>query len=183
MPNDLPDYFVDQLFFPYVDGALRAPRGSAEASGAFIGIKSGHGREHMARAVIEGIAMHYPLTLAQMSEFGTFEPPITLVDGEAVNGLWNQLKCDITGVSIRVPEIVETAAVGAAMLAGIACREYSGAAEAVNRVVRWASRYDPDPEAMHAYAPIRERYELVYDGLLAAFRAQCQQAPALEVAR
>ncbi|ERK69165.1 carbohydrate kinase, FGGY family protein, partial [Leifsonia aquatica ATCC 14665] len=110
-------------FYPFVDGAQRAPYYLDESSGVFFGITSHHGREHLARAVLEGIAFLYPRTrelLVQGQEVEASDAPLTIVDGEAVSAPWNAMKADILDHPLRATEVTGAAAVGGEVLAAVA---------------------------------------------------------------
>jgi sugar (pentulose or hexulose) kinase len=145
------------LFYPYVDGAARAPRCLPDAKGAFAGIVSGHTRAHLVCALLEGVAYQCPATMAIVSAHGAVRPPIATRDGEARNALWNQIKPDVLGMPLRVPQIVELAATGAAILAGV----FVDAASRVERLVRWEREFEPDPVRYAAYEVLRVEYERV----------------------
>jgi xylulokinase len=157
-------------FLPFVDGAKRAPWYLEHATGGFMGIVSGHTRAHLARALLEGIAFAYPATLDLVAPGRDRSRPITLVDGEARSDLWNQIKADVTGVPIRTTRIPESAAVGAAILAGQSAGEFTDAAEGVKRLVRFERLYQPDPQSHARYTELRGRYELMLDALRPLFR-------------
>lgn len=158
------------FFFPFVDGAARAPRYASGASGAFIGVVSGHSRAHLVRALLEGVAFQYR---AMMPFLGTGQPagsaerasirsPIGIGDGEAQSPLWTQIKADVLGLALRVPRIADLAAAGAIILAGMAAGLFADAADGVRQIVRWEHQYEPDPRRTAVYADISAEYERVY---------------------
>ena len=168
--RDIPPGADGLWFLPFVDGAKRAPWYLEHATGGFLGIVSGHTRGHLARALLEGIAFEYPATLDLVAPERDRSRPITLVDGEARSDLWNQIKADVTGVPIRTTTIPESAAVGAAILAGQGAGEFTDAADGVKRLVQFRRLYQPDPESHARYTELRQRYELVLDAFRPMFR-------------
>ncbi len=158
-------------FLPFVDGAKRAPWYLDGAAGGFFGIASGHTRAHLARAILEGVAFQYPPTLELISPGRDAGRPITLVDGEAHADAWNQIKADVTGVPIRTTAIRESAALGAAILAGQSVGAFGDAAAGVERLVRFDRVYQPDPRRHAQYAELRGRYQNVLDAVRPLFRA------------
>jgi sugar (pentulose or hexulose) kinase len=151
-------------FYPFLDGAGRAPHYLPGATGAFIGIVSGHTRGHVVRALLEGVAYQYPpaMTIAGAGAGATVRPPIATGDGEARSALWNQIKADVLGVPLRVPRVVELAAAGSAILAGVAGRVFADAAAGVRALVHWDRRFDPDPASHAVYEELRAEYERVF---------------------
>jgi len=156
-------------FLPFVDGAKRAPWYLEHATGGFLGIVSGHTRAHLARAIMEGIAFEYPPTLELIAPARDPARPITLVDGEARSDVWNQIKADVTGVPIRTTCVRESAALGAAILAGQAAGEFAGAAEGVAALVRFDRQYEPDMASHARYADLRRDYQALLDAVKPLF--------------
>jgi xylulokinase len=163
------------FFFPFVDGAARAPRYTSEASAAYLGLRSGHGRAHLVRAVLEGVAFQYRATMLMLASSGALArsisagDPIRVGDGEAMSALWTQLKADVLGVPLQVPQLADLAAAGAAILAGIAAGVFADAASGAARLVRWDQRYDPDPVRSATYAEISAKYERAYQHVAETF--------------
>jgi xylulokinase len=166
------------VFLPFVDGAKRAPWYLDGAAGGFFGIASGHTRAHMARALLEGVAFEYPPTLELISPGRDPGRPITLVDGEAHADAWNQIKADVTGVPIRTTAIRESAALGAAILAGQSVGGFADAADGARRLVRFDRVYEPDPGRHAHYGELREHYQGVLDAIRPLFHAAVPHPPA-----
>jgi sugar (pentulose or hexulose) kinase len=180
---DIPAGADGLLFFPFVDGAGRAPRYLHDATGCFIGVRSGHTRAHFLRAILEGVAFQYPATLALMDPRDERTEPIAVVDGEARSPLWNQIKADVLGVPVRTPHVIESAAAGAAVLAAQAAGVFGSAAEAVASLVRFDRVYDPDPAAHERYRELHAAYEDVLVPIREAYErhAATSRAPSSTV--
>ena len=156
------------LFLPFLEGN-RAPHFLNGASGGFFGLRAGHTRAHLARAVLEGIGFLYPGTLRLLG--GQIPPAISMIDGETRSGVWNQIKADILGIPIHVPRVSEAAAVGAAMVAGIGTGLFCDVTTAVQACVRPGVTYQPDP-ALHAiYSELQYIFDKTISGLTPAFAA------------
>ncbi len=112
------------MFVPAFTG-LGAPYWQAEARGAIVGLTRGSTIAHIARAALESIAFQSAALLQAMARDGT--PPAELrVDGGAsVNDLLMQFQADLLGVPVLRPQVTETTALGAAMLAGLGCGLYA----------------------------------------------------------
>src|SRR4029453_4798863 len=104
------------VFLPAMQGAM-APEWNGAARGGFYGLSLAHTREHLTRAVLEGSAFALRDILEAMRGAGLEVRRLTIVGGGAKGGLWRQIKPDVTGLPVRVPENVETTATGAAILA------------------------------------------------------------------
>jgi len=126
-------------FVPALTG-LGAPHWSPEARGMIVGLTRGTTRAHLARAALESMAYGTADVLDAMRERSGVPFDMLRVDGGAsVNGWLMQYQADMIGVPVERPEIVETTAMGAAGLAGIASGVWKDAVEfmAVRRHVRF----------------------------------------------
>ena len=113
------------VFVPALAG-LRAPHWQPDARGAFFGITRGTTRAHMARAVLEGIALQITDILNAMAEdLGSPLADLRVDGGACQNNLLMQYQADMLGVEIIRPTHVETTAIGAACLAGLATGVWS----------------------------------------------------------
>ena len=160
------------FFFPFVDGARRAPWYIDDASGSFTGVLSGHTRAHFVRAIVEGIAFQYPATLDVLQPDGVSADGIVLVDGEARSAVWNQLKADVLGVPVRTLAVAESAAVGSAILAGQAAGAFGSASEGAQALVRLDRVFEPDPSSHARYSEIRAAYDEVFATVRESYASQ-----------
>ncbi len=116
-------------FVPALTG-LGAPHWNPEARGTIVGLTRGTTRAHLVRAALESMAYGTADVLDAMRERSGLSFDMLRVDGGAsVNGWLMQYQADIIGVQVERPEIVETTAMGAAGLAGIASGVWNDAAE------------------------------------------------------
>ncbi len=108
------------VFVPALTG-LGAPHWRSEARGAILGITRGTTAAHLARATLEGIALQIGDLVAAMTADRGRPPALLKVDGGAAqNNLLMQLQADLVDLPVVRPQTVETTALGAAMLAGLA---------------------------------------------------------------
>ncbi len=107
-------------FIPALTG-LGAPHWEPEARGMITGLTRGTTRAHLVRAALESMAYGTRDVLSGMRERSGIAFERLRVDGGAsVNNWLMQFQSDVIGVPVERPEIVETTALGAAGLAGIA---------------------------------------------------------------
>lgn len=100
---------------------LGAPHWDMCARGTIIGLTQGIGRNHVVRATLESIAYQTNDVLKAMEEDSGIKLHALRVDGGAVaNNFLMQFQADILGVSVERPFVIETTALGAAFLAGLA---------------------------------------------------------------
>jgi xylulokinase len=157
-------------FFPFVDGAQRAPFFQRGATATFVGITRKHTRAHLARALIESIALLYIPTLGLMGDGA--DTPLTIVDGEAASPFWNQVKADVMGCPVRTPEVLDAAAMGAAVLASVAAGVHGDVPSAVQQMIRWTPAREPDPVAHAQYRDQWEAYVKTFDALRPIYEAR-----------
>ncbi|MEM2049859.1 MAG: FGGY family carbohydrate kinase [Thermoproteota archaeon] len=149
------------LFYPYLAGAF-PPRVDGKARAVFFGINLSHSKGHFVRAILEGVAFHYLTVLELLRELGLEIAEVSMVGGETRSDFWNQLKADVTGRRIRIPEVEDAAAMGAAILAGIGTGQYTSVQKAVESTVRTRRVYVPNAENHSAYLKLYEKYEAIY---------------------
>ncbi len=110
---------------------LGAPFWRPEARGLISGLTRGTTKAHLARAVLEGIALQIADLLGAMQTDSGLSLAALKVDGGAsANNLLMQYQADILGVDIVRPAMVEATALGAALLAGIGAGLWKGIGEA-----------------------------------------------------
>ncbi len=126
-------------FVPAFTG-LGAPHWDPYARGMIAGLTRGVTRGHIARAALESIAFQVNDVMQAMEDDAGITVQELKVDGGAVvNNLLMQFQADLLGIPVIRPETIETTALGAAYLAGLAVRFWSNVEEissqwAVNRV-------------------------------------------------
>ena len=107
-------------FVPAFTG-LGAPHWDAYARGAMFGLTRGATRAHLARAALESIAFQSADVLDAMQKDAGLTLTELRVDGGATaNNLLMQFQADLLGVPVVRPKVLETTALGAAYLAGLA---------------------------------------------------------------
>jgi glycerol kinase len=100
---------------------LGAPHWDMQAKGAIFGLTRGNNKNHIIRAALESIAYQTKDILAAMEDDSGIRLKMLKVDGGAVaNNLLMQFQADILNVTVERPACIETTALGAAYLAGLA---------------------------------------------------------------
>jgi glycerol kinase len=100
---------------------LGAPHWDQYARGTLTGLTRGTNTGHIARAALEGIAFQVADVLEVMKEDSEIAVNELRVDGgAAANNLLMQFQADLLGVPVLRPKVVESTALGAAYLAGLA---------------------------------------------------------------
>ncbi len=158
------------LFLPYLSGE-RTPHLDPQARGAFVGLTLRHGRGHMTRAVMEGVAFSMRDGLEIMRDLGTPDDDLRAVGGGARSPLWMRLQADVYGRPIRRTVIDEGPAYGAALLAGVAAGVFADVGEASQRVRLRDEVTAPDDERARRYDELYGIYTELYPALRCAMHA------------
>jgi len=126
---------------------LGAPYWDMRARGAILGITRGTKREHIVRAALESIAYQTRDVLDAMAQDMGMRIEKLRVDGGAVaNDFLMQFQADILGIPVERPVVIETTALGAAYLAGLATGFWRDAEE-VSSLWRLGARFEPKMDA------------------------------------
>lgn len=132
-------------FVPALTG-LGAPHWRPDARGLLCGLDRGATRAHIARAVLEGIALQNADILGAMeADSGVSLASLKVDGGAAANNLLMQFQSDVLGVPIVRPKMLETTALGAGLLAGLSTGVWSTRTEAASA---WKQdrRFEPSME-------------------------------------
>ena len=142
---------------------LGAPHWDPYARGAMFGLTRGSGITHIARAALESIAFQSADVLTAMEKDAGLKLTELRVDGGATaNNLLMQIQADLLGVPVVRPKVLETTALGAAYLAGLAVGFWQDAGDIqrnwqVDRVFEPTLSRDRAGEMMAGWAKAVER--------------------------
>ena len=111
---------------------LGAPYWDPDARGALVGLTRGVGRAHVVRAALEALAYQTrDVADAMVTAAGAPLAALRADGGAAANDFLMQFQADILGAPVDRPRVVETTAMGAAFLAGLAVGFWRSASELV----------------------------------------------------
>jgi glycerol kinase len=139
-------------FVPALTG-LGAPHWEANARGTIVGLTRGTSRAHLVRATVEAMAYGTADVLSIMREatgHGTQFDRLRVDGGASANGWLMQFQADILGVPVERPDMVETTALGAAGLAGLAAGVWKDTDEFLS--TRHFTAFTPAMERANAIA-------------------------------
>jgi gluconokinase len=157
------------VFLPYLMGE-RAPHWNANVRGVFFGLTMRHGREHLIRAVLEGV-MFQLREVARTLEAVVGEPDEVRATGGFVrSGLWRAIMADVFGREVVFPESHESSCWGAALLAMRALGELESL-DAAHDMTRIAGRQEPDAENAAVYEGLGGVFARLYGRLEPEFAA------------
>ena len=161
------------IFHPHILGE-RAPLWNAQPRGNFFGLGRHHTQSHLVRAVMEGVLYNISSVFNALETAGGEVKTLCASGGFAYSTLWQQILADIFEREVVIPTVIESSALGAAVLALIALGEWSD-----------LGRVQDCIEVHRARTPIAKnvkRYQKIlpiYQDLLASFD---QQYAALQAA-
>lgn len=152
------------VFLPYLAGE-RSPLWDPHARGAFVGLTLGHGRAHLTRAVLEAAALAIRHVALPMLDAGLAVTAMRACGGPAADDGWNQIKADVTGFTVEVPLVRETAAVGAAIVAAVGVGLHPDLPAAIREMTSIDRRFQPDPERAASYDRVFDAYVGLYPAI------------------
>jgi xylulokinase len=157
------------FFLPYLTGE-RTPHADPLARGGFIGLTIRHGKAHMTRAVLEGVAfgLKDSFTLIQNAGLGSIKQ-VRVSGGGTKSGLWLQIIADVLGVELVIVNTTEGAALGAALLAGVGAGMWPNVNIACEQAVHITGRTAPSPHT-GVYEKVYPLYQNLYPALKDEFK-------------
>jgi len=166
---DAPDSPTNVFVLPHFAGS-GTPWLDTASKGAFLGLTFAANRATLGKAILEGLTFELRVNLDLLKEGGVAIHELHAVGGGARSPLWLQLKADICGVPLRVPEVTEAACLGAALLAGVGAGVYSDLHSAVRQTLRFKGRLEPHPGNASAYEARYKVYVGIYPTLIPLLR-------------
>lgn len=116
MASEIPAGCEGLLFLPYLLGE-RCPDWNAEASGSMYGLKYVHNRNHITRAIMEGVMYRLYTVDAALTNLCGSSGVLIANGGYAYSDFWLQMQADMFGRDVYVSGVTEASALGAAYLA------------------------------------------------------------------
>ena len=122
-----------------------SPQSDRRSRAALVGARLDHDSGDIFRAMLESLAFWLRQNLDEMQAL-TGQPvgDVSLIGGITRLNLLSELKADVLNRPVHVPDIPEAAAVGAALLAGLACGVYETPAEALQSLRYGSRQFLPD---------------------------------------
>ncbi|MCX5749676.1 MAG: FGGY-family carbohydrate kinase [Candidatus Saganbacteria bacterium] len=150
--------------FPWLSGANHPLRDPGLA-GQITGLKSTHGRPHIARAFMEAVAIEMVMCADRMRDFGTLITRANLAGGGARDntGTWPQIFADALCVPVTLNAETEASALGAAMIAAVGLGFYPDFKTAAKHMITWGKTFSPNPMNRDIYQEIKHGYESQFD--------------------
>ncbi len=159
------------VFAPHMSG--RVTPNDPHQRGLWHGLSRNHGRGHLYRALLEGIAFEYGVYLNATRRLhpGLQDVVVRAVGGGARSALWGQIKADVLAAPYRPLVRQEGGALGCALLAGQAAGLLDDAARAAERFNELRPGLAPEPRSSASYAALLDAYPALLEASAALTRA------------
>ncbi|MFW5868221.1 MAG: xylulokinase [Armatimonadota bacterium] len=156
------------IFLPYLTGE-RTPYPNPNARGVFFGLSLRHGRAHMIRSILEGVAYGLldSLQIIEGMDVGISE--VRASGGGARSELWRQIQTDVSGHPHSIINVDEGPAYGAALLAGVGTGRWGSVEDACAATIRTVDTPEVDEANHRLYAQYHRLYQDLYAQLSRSF--------------
>lgn len=152
------------IFLPWLSGE-RAPVLDHYARGGFVGLSMSHNKNHVARAVMEGVAYHLRWICEAMERVGFQIEAFNGIGGGCNSAVWVQIISDVTGRPVHVVKNhLEAGAAGAALAVAVGLGLYASM-DAVDELVTIGREVQPDVSNWKRYDSLYLEYRHIYEQL------------------
>ena len=151
----------DGVYFVPAFAGLGAPHWNQYAQGTIFGLTRGSTDAHIARAAIESIAYQtMDILKAMESDSGITIKELRVDGGASINNMLMKFQADVLNTEIVRPKVVETTAVGAAFLAGLAVGYWENPEE-IKQIWQTDQRFNPTAERTKIEEGIKGWYKAI----------------------
>ena len=152
------------IYLPYLMGE-RTPHLDPDCRGVFFGLSAVHTKRHLLRAVMEGVSYSLCDCNEILKEMGVEIREMMACGGGGKSPVWRQMLADLYRCEVMTVVQEEGPALGAAILAGVACGIYPGVEEACGRLISVKDSTAPRPAEAETYAGYHALYQKLYKSL------------------
>jgi xylulokinase len=147
------------LMLPYFSGE-RTPINDPKARGIIAGLSLAHKRQHVFRAILEGVAFGIRHNIDTFNEIGAGVQRVIAVGGGTKSRNWLEIVSSVTGVTQIVPELTIGASYGDAFLAGLTSGILTPGD--LNTWVKYKTEITPDIHSQQTYETLYGKYLELY---------------------
>jgi len=152
------------LYLPYLMGE-RTPHLDPNCRGAFIGLSAMHTRQHMLRAVMEGVVYSQRDSVEVLRSMGVKINDMLACGGGGTSPLWRQMLADVYGCPVKTVVSKEGPALGVAILASVGTGIYKSVQEACKEVIKTNPAQNPIAANSAEYEKFYKMYTALYPAL------------------
>jgi len=166
---DLPAGAEGLLALPYLTGVL-TPYWDSNARGVLFGLGPHHGKAHIYRAILEGLALEQRLsTTGAEAAMGTRTDRFRLMGGGTRSRLWCQIVADVLERPVEIAQEAEATCLGAGMLAAAGAGLFPTIQAASDAMSLGGQVYNPDAKQSAHYSQLYGVYKDIYPALRDTF--------------
>ncbi len=164
------------VFLPYMAGE-RSPLWHTNAKGVFFGLSLATPKAALIRAILEGttFALYHNVEVAKRA--GIQLSQLRSVGGGTRSALWNQIKADVLGIPVYLPEAPVGAPFGDAVLVGMGLGLYPDVSSTLRDMVKLKTRFEPNLENHLKYQGLYRVFRNLYEHLRTDFDEMAGLAP------
>lgn len=148
-------------FLPYLMGE-RSPHNNPNARGTFIGMSMDTSRSDMTQAVLEGVAFGLRDSLEVAKSLGIDIKRTKICGGGAKSELWKNIIANVLNLKVDMIESEEGPALGGAILAAVACKEFDSIEDAASKLVKVTDTICPEEELVKKYEDRYNKFKQIY---------------------
>ncbi len=137
----------DLLFFPFLFGSNTVPN----ANSCFIGMNSWHKKEHLVRAVYEGIVFGHIYHIERLLQYRDKLEKTRIAGGVTKSNVWLQMFADCLQIPLEIVEVNEHGTLGTVMCAAVMTGNYHSIKEAADKMIKIESTIYPTKENSRIY--------------------------------
>ncbi len=167
--QDVPPGSRRLLFLPFL-APERFGMWDPAVRGGFLGLTLSHGRQEMMRAVVESAGFAVRAVIELMEASGCRVSDLRVTGGQARMPLWCQVRADITGKRVLLPEEEDSELVGNACAGYCGLDEFESLSEASDRMVKFQKTFHPSSENRPVYDDLYGVFTKAAGGLGDLFR-------------
>lgn len=152
------------LYLPYLMGE-RTPHLDPNCRGVFFGLSAMHTRQHLLRAVMEGVTFSQRDSVEVLREMGVSINEMLACGGGGSSPLWRQMLADVYGCPVKTVVSKEGPALGVAILAGAGTGVYSSVQDGCAAVIKTNPPQNPISQNSAEYEKFYSIYRALYPAL------------------
>ena len=157
------------IYLPYLMGE-RTPILDVNSRGVYFGLSAMHTRAHMARATMEGVSYSLYSCVELLAELGIDVSDMVACGGGGKSKLWKKILADVYGIDIKTLASQECAALGVAILGGVAAGVFESVEEGCNICVSEKEKTESDAVNHNEYMKYYGLYKKLYPSLKDNFK-------------
>ena len=145
------------VFLPFLYGS----NAGMDAKSCLVGMASHHTRADVLRAIYEGVVFAHMTHMDNLKSFRKMPETIRLTGGAARSEVWLQIFADVFQTTVEIPDGTELGALGAAIAAGVGCGCFEDYPQAIDIMVSFSKRVEPNPAMKALYEEKYAKYKKV----------------------